>query len=106
MQVKRHGAAYKTHVLADPPYLNCQPSVNIMFQSIHVMNPAECVAVLLTGMGDDGYAEWPKLHENGTYLIAQNQVSSLVYGIWKPHENNLIDFSGDVQGIAAKLPAL
>lgn len=107
MQVKKHGVTYKTHVLADPPYLNCQPSVNVMFQSIHVMNPAECVAVLLTGMGDDGYAEWPKLHDNGAYLIAQNQASSLVYGMpRKPHESNLIDFSGDIKGIAAKITSL
>jgi two-component system, chemotaxis family, protein-glutamate methylesterase/glutaminase len=107
LQVKQHGLTFKTHVLADPPFLNCQPSVNIMFQSIHVINPAECVAVLLTGMGDDGYVEWPRLYENGSYLIAQNQVSSLVYGMpKKPHENNLLDFSGDIKGIAAKVTSL
>lgn len=68
---------------AEPRELLHRPSVDVLFASLaeHWSKPA--VAVLLTGMGRDGAEGMKKLRTQGWYTIAQDQVSSVVYGMPK-----------------------
>ncbi len=58
-----------------------RPSVDIFFQSLREHWPKPGVAVLLTGMGTDGAAGLLALHQAGWHTIAQDQNSSVIYGM-------------------------
>jgi two-component system response regulator WspF len=68
---------------AIPRELPYRPSVDVLFSSLvqHWKTPG--VAVLLTGMGRDGAQGLKKLREVGWLTIAQDEASSIVYGMPK-----------------------
>ena len=63
-------------------YAYC-PSVDVFFQSVSLHWPGEAVGVLLTGMGRDGAVGLRALRNQGHYTIAQDEASSVVYGMPK-----------------------
>ncbi|MDM8546764.1 chemotaxis-specific protein-glutamate methyltransferase CheB [Candidatus Venteria ishoeyi] len=68
---------------SEPLALHYRPSVDIFFNSIAQYGPDSGIAVLLTGMGRDGAAGLSTLQKKGWYTIAQDQASSVVYGMPK-----------------------
>jgi two-component system response regulator WspF len=58
-----------------------RPSINVFFESLEVAWPPPGVAVLLTGMGSDGAAGLGRLKALGWHTIAQDEASSVVYGM-------------------------
>lgn len=60
-----------------------RPSVDVFFKSVAKYWPGRGCAILLTGMGRDGATELAKLHNMGWYTIAQDQATSVVYGMPK-----------------------
>jgi len=66
-----------------PRELPYRPSVDVLFNSLaqHWKSPG--VAVLLTGMGRDGAQGLKKLRQAGWHTIAQDEASSVVYGMPK-----------------------
>ncbi len=67
----------------DPTTYPYRPSVDVFFQSARVNWPDGGVAVLLTGMGSDGASGLLGLRQAGWHTIAQDQSSSVVYGMPK-----------------------
>jgi two-component system response regulator WspF len=65
---------------ADYPY---RPSVDVFFGSLAAAWPGKGAAVLLTGMGADGARGLLELRQRGWLTIAQDQSSSVVYGMPK-----------------------
>jgi two-component system response regulator WspF len=65
---------------ADYPY---HPSINVFFHSLVSAWPRPGVAVLLTGMQDDGAHGLAALRQAGWLTIAQDRESSVVYGMPK-----------------------
>ncbi|SMC08964.1 chemotaxis-specific protein-glutamate methyltransferase CheB [Nitratiruptor tergarcus] len=60
------------------------PSVDEMFLSaLEVMNPKNIMAMLLTGIGDDGADGMVALKKSGAYTIAESEESATVYGMPK-----------------------
>lgn len=59
------------------------PSVDVFFLSVAQYWPFSGVAALLTGMGRDGAEGLLALHNRNWYTIAQDQDSSIVYGMPK-----------------------
>ncbi|MBL8154808.1 MAG: chemotaxis-specific protein-glutamate methyltransferase CheB [Anaerolineae bacterium] len=57
------------------------PSVNALFQSAALACGAECVGVILSGMGDDGAAGMVALREAGAATLAQDQATCTVFGM-------------------------
>lgn len=58
-----------------------KPSVDITFASITRIYPAETLAIILTGMGADGREGSRMLKEKGSSIWAQDEASSVVYGM-------------------------
>jgi chemotaxis response regulator CheB len=59
------------------------PSVDVFFQSLTKNWHGKIIGVLLTGMGRDGAAGLLSLREEGHHTIAQDEKSSVVYGMPK-----------------------
>lgn len=57
------------------------PSVDCLFESIAEVYGPRALAVILTGMGKDGVAGLKKIKECGGVTIAQDETSSVVYGM-------------------------
>jgi two-component system, chemotaxis family, protein-glutamate methylesterase/glutaminase len=66
---------------ADPPRHSCRPSVDVLFESIAREYGAAAIGVLLTGMGRDGAAGLLDMRRRGGFTIAQDEASSIVYGM-------------------------
>ncbi len=58
-----------------------KPSVDIFFQSIREAVENRVVAVVLSGMGKDGSLETPRLRKSGAIVLAQDQATSVVWGM-------------------------
>ena len=58
-----------------------KPSVDVLFDSILKIHPEKCLAIILTGMGKDGAEGLNRLKEAGAETIAQDQDSSVVWGM-------------------------
>ncbi len=66
---------------AGPMINHVRPSVDVLFNSIARYSAAETVAVLLTGMGEDGAVGMKAIHDRGGLTIAQDEATSVVYGM-------------------------
>lgn len=71
-------------VLDDGPKVSGhRPSADVMFESVAQACGPRSVGVVMTGMGNDGSAGLVKLHEAGGWTIAQDEETSLVFGMPK-----------------------
>lgn len=59
------------------------PSVNSVMISAAELYGKRCIGILLTGMGKDGAAGMKAIHDAGGLTIAQNQQTSVVFGMPK-----------------------
>lgn len=59
----------------------CRPSVNPLYRSAARIAGARTLAVMLTGMGSDGLEGAGDLVTAGAYILAQDQASSVVWGM-------------------------
>ena len=58
-----------------------RPSVNALFESVAKNFKAEAIGILLTGMGQDGARGLKVMRQAGAYTIAQDEASSIVFGM-------------------------
>lgn len=61
----------------------CKPAVDPMMRSVAKLYGANALAIILTGMGSDGLAGCQTLFNSGATIIAQDEVSSVVWGMPK-----------------------
>ena len=64
-----------------PPVSHVRPSATVLFKSAAMAYGAEVAGVLLTGMGDDGAAGLKEIHDAGGTTLAQDEATSVVYGM-------------------------
>ena len=82
MVVNSKGTKYVLDNNNDPPENGCRPSVDVLFRSAAQAYPTDSlVGVILTGMGNDGTPSLPHLKNKNAYLIAQDEESSVVFGM-------------------------
>lgn len=72
---------HKIHLTTDPPVNYVRPAADVMMFSMAEVYGAKNVGVVLTGMGSDGAKGIKAIKESGGYTIAQDQASSVVYGM-------------------------
>jgi two-component system, chemotaxis family, protein-glutamate methylesterase/glutaminase len=59
----------------------CRPSVDVMFRSVAQVFGGRTLAVILTGMGQDGLKGCEMLHGLGARIYVQDEASSVVWGM-------------------------
>lgn len=81
MEVTRAADGVRLRTHEGPPENSCRPAVDVLFRSIaHVYGP-RAVAVVLTGMGQDGLHGSACVREAGGQILAQDEASSVVWGM-------------------------
>lgn len=81
-----HGSAMVV-LTDDPPENFCRPSADYMFRSVANVYGGRVLALIMTGMGKDGVAGLRVLKEMGATVYAQDEASSVVYGMAMEAEN-------------------
>ncbi|MGE3539892.1 MAG: chemotaxis response regulator protein-glutamate methylesterase [Candidatus Tectimicrobiota bacterium] len=79
--VSRDGARYVCRLHDGPPVNRHRPSVDVMFRSVAQHVGPNAIGVILTGMGDDGARGMQEMHEVGAHTIAQDERTSVVWGM-------------------------
>ncbi len=83
LAVRRSGAHYVAEILGGPPVSRHKPSVDVLFRSVAQAAGPNAVGVILTGMGDDGASGLLEMRRAGAYTIAQDEATSVVFGMPK-----------------------
>jgi two-component system chemotaxis response regulator CheB len=68
-------------VARTPPVDGFRPSASVLFESAARVFGGAAVAVVLTGMGEDGVSGIRSLHAAGGCVIAQDEQTSVIYGM-------------------------
>ncbi|AAC66934.1 chemotaxis protein CheB [Borreliella burgdorferi] len=79
--VKYSSGNYFVNLLDGPLVSRHKPSVNVLFRSAAMYAGSNAIGVILTGMGDDGAVCMLEMKKNGAYTIAQDQETSVVFGM-------------------------
>ncbi|HSG90374.1 MAG TPA: chemotaxis response regulator protein-glutamate methylesterase [Pseudomonadales bacterium] len=83
-----------------------RPSVDVMFRSALEL-PVQKIACLLTGMGSDGALAMEQLHDAGAATIAQDERSSVIWGMPGAAVNRgCVDHVEPLERIAARMISL
>jgi two-component system chemotaxis response regulator CheB len=83
---------------------SCRPSVDVLFESLAREGSRDTLACLLTGMGRDGAQGLLSLRRAGAATIAQDEESSIVYGM--PREAALLDAAERILPLSEIGPAI
>lgn len=83
MLLERQGARYVVSVRAGPLVSRHRPSVDVLFRSAARSAGGNAMGVIMTGMGDDGARGMAEMHAAGAFTIAQDEASSVVFGMPK-----------------------
>ena len=79
--VVRDGARYVCRLDDGPPVNRHKPSVDVLFRSVAQQAGRNAVGVILTGMGKDGAVALKEMREAGSPTIAQDEATSVVWGM-------------------------
>ena len=83
MALRRSGARYRVELNSEPLVWHQRPSVEVLFNSVAEYAGRNAIGIILTGMGKDGAAGLLAMRNAGAYTIAQDERSSVVYGMPK-----------------------
>lgn len=81
LKINKQGAKYVCKVVETDKVNRHRPSVEVMFDSILESYGSSVVTVMLTGMGADGAAAMARLKQGGSTTIAQDEATSVVWGM-------------------------
>lgn len=81
LRLTKEGGMVYGKLSADPPVNFCRPAVDPLFASAEAACPGGVLAVVLTGMGQDGLAGARAVAAGGGQVVAQDEASSVVWGM-------------------------
>ena len=81
LEVARAGTEIRTKLQSGPPENFCRPAVDVLFRSVAAVYGGNVLATILTGMGQDGRRGAETLHAAGAEIVAQDEATSVVWGM-------------------------
>lgn len=81
MIVERQGTQVRLQLHQGEPENSCRPAVDVLFRSVAEVYRDNVLAVIMTGMGQDGLRGCEVIRKNGGYILAQDEASSVVWGM-------------------------
>jgi len=107
MIFKRSGARYYVEIKTGPLVHYQRPAVDVLFKSVARFAGSNALGIILTGMGKDGAAGMLDMKKAGSINIAQDENSSVVFGMPKEAiKVGAVDYTLDIHGIATKTISL
>lgn len=83
MVVRRSGGNYIVDIKKNEKVCGHRPSVEVLFNSVAEYVGSNAVGLVLTGMGHDGADALAKMREGGARTLAQDEATSVVFGMPK-----------------------
>ena len=74
-------AMIKIKTNMEPPENSCRPAVDVLFRSALNVAGSNLLAVVMTGMGQDGFRGCEQIAHHGGQIIVQDEKSSVVWGM-------------------------
>jgi len=81
LSVERSGANYIARVVDGEPVNRHKPSVEVLFESAARVVGRNALGVMLTGMGADGAKAMRSMRDAGSWNVAQDEASCVVFGM-------------------------
>jgi two-component system chemotaxis response regulator CheB len=81
MQMRKAGGQYFMTIADGPPVNRHKPSVEVLFESAARVVGPNALGVMLTGMGGDGAKAMRLMREAGSWNVAQDEASCVVFGM-------------------------
>ena len=81
LEIQKHGEEAKLVLHDGPPENSCRPSADVLFRSAAKIFHSGTLALILTGMGNDGLQGCKMIASEGGVVIAQDEPSSVVWGM-------------------------
>ena len=81
LTVSRRADHVFLHLNDDPPVHSCRPAADVLFSSVQEAFGNRALAVVLTGMGEDGLVGAQGIHDAGGRVLIQDEASSVVWGM-------------------------
>ena len=81
LSIVKNGLGYKTKLLDTKKVSQHKPSVDVLYRSVNNVIGSSAMAVIMTGMGDDGMIGMKDMFDNNVYTVAQNEESCVVFGM-------------------------
>lgn len=81
MSLAREGVQVRVQVHQGPPENSCRPAADVLFRSVAQVFGANSLAVVLTGMGQDGLRGCEAIRAAGGQVIVQDEATSVVWGM-------------------------
>ncbi|MCX2802115.1 chemotaxis response regulator protein-glutamate methylesterase [Microbulbifer thermotolerans] len=104
LKLDRCGANYQVQLDLGPPVNRHRPSVDVLFQSAAELAGRNAIGVLLTGMGKDGAAGLLAMRDAGAPTLAQDEETSLVYGM--PREAAALGAASEIVALEEVAPRI
>jgi len=104
LSVERSGANYLARVRDGEPVNRHKPSVEVLFRSAAQVVGQNALGVMLTGMGADGAAAMRLMRDAGSWNVAQDEASCVVFGM--PREAIAAGAAHEVLPLASIAPKL
>ena len=83
MVLNRNGGNYSVKIKEGPRVHYQRPAVDVLFHSVAKSAGRNAIGVLLTGMGADGATGLLKMKQNGSFTMAQDEKTCVVFGMPK-----------------------
>ncbi|HYB49740.1 MAG TPA: chemotaxis response regulator protein-glutamate methylesterase [Burkholderiaceae bacterium] len=81
MRLSKSGSQYVIALDDSEPVNRHRPSVEVLFRSVAAIAGPNALGVMLTGMGRDGAAALVEMRKAGSFNIAQDEASCVVFGM-------------------------
>jgi two-component system chemotaxis response regulator CheB len=104
IRLTRGATGYRVSVLDGPYVSRHRPSVDVLFRSAAAVAGRNALGIVLTGMGDDGARCLGELRIAGALTLAQDEASSVVYGM--PREAMRLGSAVQSVGLDQMAPAI
>lgn len=81
LEVEAYGKGIRLITHQGPPENSCRPSADVLFRSVAGNYGSGVLAVVMTGMGQDGLRGCRQIKDSGGVVYVQDQATSVVWGM-------------------------